>query len=240
MPVDVATLKKLAAAGATADMVIAALEGQIAPDAEKRRKARDRQAKRRARVTSRDSALPSVTSRDTTQDVEAVAGEGSQGNVAAAEIQKPSETDLKERSPTPPKENTTTSNPLQLDLLREEKDSRNARARGKQRATRLPDGWMPSLDDLNFARDLFPEAKINLEREKFRDYWHARAGPKAVKADWSATWRNWLRQALERSDGGENGEHRNTSGNGSGANSGKRTLAVIAIESARRAGQARS
>jgi hypothetical protein len=29
--------------------------------------------------------------------------------------------------------------------------------------------------------------------EKFRDHWHAAAGRTATKADWSATWRNWVR-----------------------------------------------
>ena len=48
-----------------------------------------------------------------------------------------------------------------------------------------------------FAADLLPfwESEI----DKFRDYWIAKAGDNATKKDWSATWRNWCRNAHERS-----------------------------------------
>lgn len=36
---------------------------------------------------------------------------------------------------------------------------------------------------------------IELEADKFRDHWHAATGSKATKADWLATWRNWIRNA---------------------------------------------
>lgn len=42
-----------------------------------------------------------------------------------------------------------------------------------------------------------PEA-IRLEAAKFADYWRAKTGRDATKADWLATWRNWCRTALER------------------------------------------
>ena len=32
----------------------------------------------------------------------------------------------------------------------------------------------------------------------FCDYWHAKAGAQAVKLDWDATWRNWLRRASDQ------------------------------------------
>lgn len=37
------------------------------------------------------------------------------------------------------------------------------------------------------------------EHEKFLDYWRSRTGQIAVKKDWPAAWRNWMRTALERS-----------------------------------------
>jgi len=40
-------------------------------------------------------------------------------------------------------------------------------------------------------------ADINLEMQKFCDYWHAQPGQKGVKLDWPATWRNWVRRVLE-------------------------------------------
>lgn len=43
-----------------------------------------------------------------------------------------------------------------------------------------------------------------LEAEKFVNYWTAATGAKAVKADWRATWRNWVLSALARA--GANGQ----------------------------------
>lgn len=43
--------------------------------------------------------------------------------------------------------------------------------------------------------------QIYLESEKFRDYWIAQTGKSARKADWYATWRNWVRRAIENQKG---------------------------------------
>jgi hypothetical protein len=86
------------------------------------------------------------------------------------------------------------------------------------RGARLPDDWQPSLDELAFARSLLPEPQVSKEAAKFRDYWHARAGPQAVKRDWTATWRNWIRTAAERNPA-----------NGQGPN-GKRTVQQAAAD----------
>jgi hypothetical protein len=37
-----------------------------------------------------------------------------------------------------------------------------------------------------------------IEIEKFRDYWAAKAGKDACKVNWNATWRNWVRSAADR------------------------------------------
>ena len=42
-----------------------------------------------------------------------------------------------------------------------------------------------------------PRAKAVSELDKFKDYWVGRAGQGGVKLDWEATWRNWVRRALE-------------------------------------------
>ena len=42
------------------------------------------------------------------------------------------------------------------------------------------------------------DVMIALEAEKFRNYWVARSGAGAIKRDWSATWRNWILNAMER------------------------------------------
>jgi len=38
---------------------------------------------------------------------------------------------------------------------------------------------------------------IARELARFSDYWQGKAGQAGVKADWHATWRNWLRTCLE-------------------------------------------
>lgn len=40
--------------------------------------------------------------------------------------------------------------------------------------------------------------EIILEGDKFRDYWIAKTGANATKANWEATWRNWIRNKNER------------------------------------------
>ncbi len=61
------------------------------------------------------------------------------------------------------------------------------------RGSRLPPDWQPSIEEQDFARQLgidpFSEA------DRFRDYWTAQAGQRANKANWTATWRNWCRNA---------------------------------------------
>lgn len=44
---------------------------------------------------------------------------------------------------------------------------------------------------------------VDAEAERFRDYWLAKAGKDGRKADWQATWRNWVRKAMEQSGGGQ-------------------------------------
>jgi hypothetical protein len=61
--------------------------------------------------------------------------------------------------------------------------------------SRLPPDWHPSHEEQSFARQLGVEWQS--EGEKFRDYWSAQVGAKGRKADWTATWRNWIRRAAE-------------------------------------------
>jgi uncharacterized protein YdaU (DUF1376 family) len=67
----------------------------------------------------------------------------------------------------------------------------------KNLGTRLEPGWIIPDDwrtwAIDYRPDLTPE---NIDREAlvFRDYWHSKAGADARKADWPATWRNWIRR----------------------------------------------
>ena len=82
------------------------------------------------------------------------------------------------------------------------------RSVGRARATRLPPDWEPpDLDWGNACIALgIPQAQAELA--KFRDYWAAKAGAGGVKADWAATWRNWVRKAGEYAESRRTGEKR--------------------------------
>ena len=56
----------------------------------------------------------------------------------------------------------------------------------------LPEAWRTWALEARADRGV---PGIELEADKFRDHWHAATGSKATKADWLATWRNWIRNA---------------------------------------------
>lgn len=51
----------------------------------------------------------------------------------------------------------------------------------------LPDDWMA------FCRSKRPDLDPSDTWDRFRDYWIAQPGQRGCKADWYATWRNWVR-----------------------------------------------
>jgi hypothetical protein len=65
------------------------------------------------------------------------------------------------------------------------------------RGSRLPDDWMPSRNDVEWARERHPAVDSRSETDKFRDHWASQPGAKGRKIDWHATWRNWIRKAAE-------------------------------------------
>lgn len=77
-----------------------------------------------------------------------------------------------------------------------EPEKREANASQKKRGTRLPDGWvLPKAWGEWAASEGWAEAVIRIEAEKFKDYWTGKPGKDAVKLDWLATWRNWMRNS---------------------------------------------
>ena len=72
----------------------------------------------------------------------------------------------------------------------------------KAPATRLPADWKPSLTDLEFCKTSRPELNPFDVADGFVDYWIAQPGAKGRKADWSATWRNWVRNQRGATSGG--------------------------------------
>lgn len=63
-------------------------------------------------------------------------------------------------------------------------------------ATRLPKDWNPKPESVEAMREHFPWVDLKLETHKFRDYWIA-SSRNAMKKDWDAAWRNWIRKAAE-------------------------------------------
>lgn len=61
-----------------------------------------------------------------------------------------------------------------------------------KRACRLPADWQPTPEQVEFARD--NQVDPVRTAEVFRDYWLGVPGAKGCKADWDATWRNWVRR----------------------------------------------
>lgn len=91
-------------------------------------------------------------------------------------------------------------------LSKEEKKevSKQESKRETTRGARLPDDWKPTDQDWAIACELVGEPKAKTELEKFIDHWKQQPGPKGVKLDWNAGWRNWIRRASEYA-GGKNG-----------------------------------
>lgn len=67
----------------------------------------------------------------------------------------------------------------------------------KARGARLSPTWeLPDADrEWGLTRGIFNE-HIDIQADRFKDYWIATT-KNAVKLDWSATWRNWLRNAKD-------------------------------------------
>jgi len=71
-----------------------------------------------------------------------------------------------------------------------------------KRGSRLKADWQPSQNDYNQALEMgLTVEQVDHETNKFRDYWISKAGAGGVKRDWSATWRNWCRNVIERRSG---------------------------------------
>ncbi|NUT87153.1 hypothetical protein HNO91_12020 [Pseudomonas corrugata] len=63
-----------------------------------------------------------------------------------------------------------------------------------KRKSRLPEPFNVSGDMRKWAADRAPAVHLINETEKFVNYWRGNGG---TKADWIATWRNWLLKAQE-------------------------------------------
>lgn len=79
-----------------------------------------------------------------------------------------------------------------------DQEGATAPAAKSKRGTRLPETWFLPKAWGEWARENFriTDDQIRREAESFKDYWLSRTGQIAVKADWFATWRNWIRKGF--------------------------------------------
>jgi len=75
----------------------------------------------------------------------------------------------------------------------ERETERETETKQRSRGSRLPQGWTPNPDLMTWASGERPDLDLTVTLERFRDHWTAAPGTKGVKADWEATWRNWVR-----------------------------------------------
>ena len=71
---------------------------------------------------------------------------------------------------------------------------------------RLPDDWQLPPDWQAWAQQERPDLDVHQVALQFADHWHAKAGVDARKADWLATWRNWVRRQHSPRAGPVHGE----------------------------------
>jgi hypothetical protein len=66
--------------------------------------------------------------------------------------------------------------------------------KGVSRATRIPEPFIVKTEMRAWAAKEVPSVDVDRATRMFVDYWRAKSGRDATKADWEATWRNWLRR----------------------------------------------
>lgn len=148
-----------------------------------RKVAEEREARRRARIEAERASNESNTNRAQQTHESLPASEHE-----SLRSREPSQTpDARHQTP-----DTTTS------VGGERARTRAAAAAPPPRGSRLPADWSPGPEHEAFAEGLgLRNGAAQAELAKFRDYWAAQPGERGRKADWGATWRNWLRRASE-------------------------------------------
>ena len=76
---------------------------------------------------------------------------------------------------------------------REEEKAEEAPSAKSPRGTALPKNWILPAQWSAWAQGERPDLDPNRVADEFRDYWIAKPGKEGRKADWEATWRNWVR-----------------------------------------------
>ena len=85
-----------------------------------------------------------------------------------------------------------------LEASNASKASKASKRTRTSRGTRLPDDWVPDQALVEWTRANAPAAANAVELDRFRDYWQSLSGQRAIRSNWSATWRNWARKCQEQ------------------------------------------
>lgn len=94
----------------------------------------------------------------------------------------------------------------------EGKEGREWKGKGKEgkegeaspTGSRLPTDWVMTDEMEAFCKAERPDLVPSEVACRFADYWHGAAGQKGRKADWMATWRNWVRNEKKPAVGASN------------------------------------
>jgi uncharacterized protein YlbG (UPF0298 family) len=73
-------------------------------------------------------------------------------------------------------------------------DSKKQNTKG----SRLSQDWIIPVEYIKFCQTERPELNVKSVADTFKDYWISKSGSTAVKTDWFATWRNWVRRQEAR------------------------------------------
>jgi len=68
-------------------------------------------------------------------------------------------------------------------------------AASPKKGTRLPDVFLLTSEMREYGKAKRPEIDIELETEKFCNFWRAKTGKDATKLNWTLTWKNWILNA---------------------------------------------
>ena len=74
------------------------------------------------------------------------------------------------------------------------KTSNEVLVSAKPKSSRIPEDFEITFEMRLWANENIPGLDIDRATESFIDYWASTPGTKALKTDWVATWRNWMRR----------------------------------------------
>lgn len=78
-----------------------------------------------------------------------------------------------------------------LETERETETEKETKRESKSQLKRLPIDWQLPDEWAIWAKEQRPDLNVNQVADGFKDYWISEA---KAKADWFATWRNWIRK----------------------------------------------